>query len=107
MSNISLTSSDEVRNIQGTNVCRELSSWNKEPGTENWTREPGRDRPDTCPISGCGELAEGGRHVNVRGRGREVYIIPMCSSHNAPHNTAWMHVKPQTVAVFVHSGSVC
>ena len=101
MSNISLTSSDQVRNIEGTNVClpRGFSSWKS-----YWTRESGRDWPDTCRISRCRELAVGGGHVNVRRRGKEVYIIPMCSSHNTPHNTAWMDVKPQTVAVFVDSG---
>ncbi|WP_411027294.1 hypothetical protein, partial [Salmonella sp. s54925] len=93
-----LDSNNQIKNISRTCHCkpRRYPSWKK-----YWVGISERDWPTYCRIMGCSEPAVGGGHVYIRHMEEDVYIIPMCHSHNSPHNFDWYDVKEPTTAVMV------
>ena len=87
----------KVQNIEGTADCepKRYDSWK-----DFYIGESSCEWPPYCRISRCMENAEHGAHVTCEEQDG-VWIIPMCPTHNNPHNTKCMTVNAGTTAVEV------
>lgn len=90
----------EVSNVNG-------SSGHKRNWSEYWLRHvPRRGWPSTCQIHGCGNPAEVGGHVYIKGL-RTQYILPICQGCNKNTEmhyqrggrTDWANVKSHAALV--------
>jgi hypothetical protein len=93
-----LKTGDYLQNVEGTGN-------DKPDGGGSWKKmyEDVHEWPTKCRIRYCEEPANGGGHVTVRGKGRNVYIVPMCDrKHNTAQNDEWLPAKKSTIALLIH-----
>lgn len=96
-----LAESDEVSHVVGSSG--QHNNWKK-----YWCDHTDRKWPKSCKIQGCGNSAEVGAHMYVKGK-HQTFIIPACQTcntdriHDYPN---WVSVNNGTVAVRVkqHDG---
>lgn len=81
---------DQAKNMECTTRCRPIGR-----GTYNWKQywisKTENEWPNECIVLNCENEATVGAHVHVnRYPPSDVFIIPMCISHNHCSNEVWM-----------------
>lgn len=71
---------------------------------QHWKNFGGNTNKPICCVSSCTEEGTEGAHVRIDSQ--ELYIVPMCNSHNGMHGKILI-AKPGTIFVRANQSETC